>query len=154
MRCTLLIWLPVAAKCLKSNQTNNLGCMNSKSRHTQWFCCLCVLNTWCIRIPNSWHTSHRTQRLINQSEDVFVEHPVCVISVAVIMTVVFELGPLVLDWDSWCFTRWVPGNTITIGNKTTGCNVLRNSNVKLPTTITLAWIYLTPTHACEIIYPT
>ena len=35
-----------------------------------------------------WYASHRTQRLIDQSEDVFVEHPVCVISVAVLVAVV------------------------------------------------------------------
>ena len=37
---------------------------------------------------NSWHASRRTQRSIDKSEDVFVEHPVCLISVAVIMAVV------------------------------------------------------------------
>ena len=31
---------------------------------------------------NSWHASHRSQRLIDQSED--VEYPVCVISVTVV----------------------------------------------------------------------
>ena len=38
---------------------------------------------------NSWHASRRTQRSIDRSEDVFVEYPVCLISVAVIMAVVF-----------------------------------------------------------------
>ena len=38
---------------------------------------------------NSWHTSRRMQRLIDRSEDVFVEYPVRLISVAVIMAVVF-----------------------------------------------------------------
>ena len=34
------------------------------------------------------------QRLMNQSEDVFVEYPVCVISVAIIMNVVFWTGAI------------------------------------------------------------
>ena len=42
-----------------------------------WFCCLCVLLPWCLKIPkdanNSWHASHRMQRLIDRSERVFVE---------------------------------------------------------------------------------
>ena len=38
---------------------------------------------------NSWHTSRRTQRSIDRSEDVFVEYPVRLISVAVIMAVDF-----------------------------------------------------------------
>ena len=35
-----------------------------------------------------WYASYRTQRSIDQSEDDFVEHPVCVISVAVLVAVV------------------------------------------------------------------
>ena len=31
----------------------------------------------------------------------------------------FNWDSLVLDWDSWFFTRWVPGLTITICNKIT-----------------------------------
>ena len=38
---------------------------------------------------NSWHASRRTQRSINRSEDVFVEYPVRLISVGVIMAVDF-----------------------------------------------------------------
>jgi len=37
---------------------------------------------------NSWHASHGMQRWINQFEDVFVEHSVSVISVAVLLAVV------------------------------------------------------------------
>ena len=38
---------------------------------------------------NSWHASHRMQRSIDRSEDVFVEiYHVCLMSVAVIMAVV------------------------------------------------------------------
>ena len=43
----------------------------------QWFFYLWVLCPWCIKIPkdkdNSQHTSHRMQRLINQSEQVYFE---------------------------------------------------------------------------------
>ena len=34
------------------------------------------------RKNNLWHASHRTQRAIDRSEGVFVEYPVCEISVA------------------------------------------------------------------------
>ena len=37
---------------------------------------------------NLWHVSRRTQRSIDRSEDVCVEYPVCVISVAVLVAVV------------------------------------------------------------------
>ena len=37
---------------------------------------------------NLRHVSRRTQRSINRSEDVYVEYPVCVISVAVLVAVV------------------------------------------------------------------
>ena len=33
---------------------------------------------------NLWYASRRTQRSIDGSDDVFVEYPVCVISVAVV----------------------------------------------------------------------
>ena len=36
---------------------------------------------------NSWHASRRMQRSIDRSEDVFVEYPVHLISVAVIVAV-------------------------------------------------------------------
>ena len=34
---------------------------------------------------------------------------------------------LVLDWDSWFCSRWVPGLTITISNKITGKSAVTNS---------------------------
>ena len=37
---------------------------------------------------NSWHASHGMQRWIDQAENVFVERPVSVISVAVLLAVV------------------------------------------------------------------
>jgi len=37
---------------------------------------------------NFWHSSRKTQRLIDQSEDVFEEYPVGAISVAVLEAVV------------------------------------------------------------------
>ena len=37
---------------------------------------------------NLRHVSRRTQRSIDRSEDVYVEYPVCVISVAVLVAVV------------------------------------------------------------------
>ena len=40
---------------------------------------------------NSWHASRRTQRSIDRSEDVFVEYPVRLISVGVVMAVDFRL---------------------------------------------------------------
>ena len=33
---------------------------------------------------NSWYAFHRTQRLVKSYEDVFLESPVCVISVVVV----------------------------------------------------------------------
>ena len=33
---------------------------------------------------NSWHASRRMQRMIDRFEDLLVEYPVCVISVAVV----------------------------------------------------------------------
>ena len=39
---------------------------------------------------NSWHVSLGTQRSIDQSEDVYVEYPVCMISVAVLVAVVYR----------------------------------------------------------------
>ena len=33
---------------------------------------------------NSWHASHRTQRMINRFKDFLIEYPVRVISVAVV----------------------------------------------------------------------
>ena len=39
---------------------------------------------------NFWHSSHKTQRSIDQSEDIFEEYPVCAISVAVLEAVMFN----------------------------------------------------------------
>ena len=39
---------------------------------------------------NFWHSSHKTQRSIDQSGDVFEEYPVCAISVAVLEAVMFN----------------------------------------------------------------
>ena len=39
---------------------------------------------------NSWHVSKRIQRSIDRSEDVYVEYPVCMISVAVLVAVVYR----------------------------------------------------------------
>ena len=39
---------------------------------------------------NSWHASHGTQRSIDRSENVYVENPVCMISVAVLVAVVYR----------------------------------------------------------------
>ena len=71
-----------------------LSCLRAKVRHKkganghQWFCYLCVLWPWCIKIPkvqnNLWHASSRTQRMIHQFGDFLVEYPVCVISVPVV----------------------------------------------------------------------
>ena len=40
------------------------------------------------RKNNLWYASHRTERAIDRSEGVFVEYPVCEISVAVLVAVV------------------------------------------------------------------
>ena len=37
---------------------------------------------------NLWYASHRTERAIDRSEGVFIEYPVCEISVAVLVAVV------------------------------------------------------------------
>ena len=39
---------------------------------------------------NSRHVSHGMQRSIDRPEDVYVEYPVCVISVAVLVAVVYR----------------------------------------------------------------
>ena len=52
-----------------------------------------------------WYASHRTQRLIDQSEDVFVEHPVCVISVAVLVLLLNNAYGLSFFWSLLCFTK-------------------------------------------------
>ena len=43
------------------------------------------------RKNNLWHASHRTERAIDRSEGVFVEYPVCEISVAVVKRGLFLL---------------------------------------------------------------
>ena len=40
---------------------------------------------------NLWYVSHRTERAIDRSEGVFVEYPVCEISVAVVKRGLFLL---------------------------------------------------------------
>ena len=39
---------------------------------------------------NSWHVSHGMERSIDRSEDVYVEYPVCMISVTVLVAVVYR----------------------------------------------------------------
>ena len=53
----------------------------------QWFFYLCILCHWRIKIPKEARMQDvgGKDRSIDRSEDVFVEYPVCVISVAVIV---------------------------------------------------------------------
>ena len=65
-------------------------------RLLQWFCYLYVHSASLMnKIPKTqndlWYASLRMQRSIDWSEDVFVEYPVCVLSVAVIKQRLFLL---------------------------------------------------------------
>ena len=52
---------------------------------------------------------------------------------------------MVLDWDSWCFTRWVPGLTVTICNKITVLTIKNNTSLILfQVLVTVYMDYIAP----------
>ena len=73
--------------CYKKKKAKPLNSSHPNQQTTR-FCYLCVLRKWPIKIPKDakylWCASRRTQRSIDRSEDVFVDYPFCVISVAAV----------------------------------------------------------------------
>ena len=94
---------------------------------TQWFCYLCVLRPWRIKIPKDAKSQSPKHFQINVGL-VFLTGTVRRLESDVAPPKNKPLRARVTHWfwteSSWFFTRWVPGLTITIWNKITGnsCN--------------------------------
>ena len=72
-----------------------------------------------MELTHPWQMSHRTQRLINRSEHVFLQKYSIYLA--------FSVCPIVLDWNSWFFARWAPGFTTTICQHSAFCSLYKMS---------------------------